>query len=156
MVAAMQGGDAVQSRLGSAAWQEIDRAEEVMRKFPQQEMPLRHVFTPGLYTREITMPAGTLLTSRIHLFEHPFVISKGAVSVWSDEHGWERFQAPYLGITKPGTRRVLYIHEETVWTTFHVTNETDPDKIGLQITYTGGEHARLGLAAKKENPPCLT
>jgi hypothetical protein len=48
---------------------------------------------------------------------------------------------------------VLHIHEDTTWLTFHVTTETDPDKIGLQITYTGGQHASLGAAATQTKLP---
>ncbi len=40
------------------------------------------------------------------------------------------------GITKAGTRRVLLIREDCVWTTFHPTTETDPEKIVAQVTET--------------------
>lgn len=139
----------VEQRMGSDGWKEIDQFEKEFSKRTQRIMPVRHLFTPGLYTREIFMPAGTLLTSRIHLFEHPYVISAGVVSVWDEGSGWVKLRAPHLGVTKPATRRVLYIHEDTTWTTFHVTTETDPDKIGLQITYAEGRHADLGNAAAK-------
>lgn len=144
---------AVVARLTSPGWQEIDAFEAQAATLPQIELPVRHVFTPGLYTRQIFMPAGTLLTSRIHLFEHPFIIAAGVVSVWGDETGWQTYRAPYLGVTLPATRRVLYIHEDTTWFTSHVTTETDPDKIGLQITYTGGKHASLGAAATQTKLP---
>lgn len=140
----------VESRLKSEAWEAIDRLEEEASKLEQVELPVSHVFTPGLYARTIYMPAGVKLTSRIHLMEHPFLVSKGVFSVWDASTGWVRISAPYMGITKPGTRRVLEIHEDTIFTTFHVTNETDPDKIGMQITYTGGRHASLGNAASKK------
>lgn len=140
----------VESRLKSEAWMAIDKLEEEASQMEQLDLPLSHVFTPGLYSRTIYMPAGARLTSRIHLCEHPFLISKGVLSVWDGETGWVKITAPFMGITKPGTRRVLFIHEDTIWTTFHVTNETDPDKIGMQITYTGGKHASLGNAASKK------
>lgn len=83
------------------------------------ELPLVHRFTPGLYTREIFMPAGTLLTSRIHKTEHPFVVLTGKVSVYIPGEGVEHIEAPHVGVTQPGTRRVLYIHEDCRWLTFH-------------------------------------
>lgn len=134
---ALIGKEAVEARLDSEAWRKITELEKQMEKHPAciKELPVRHLFTPGLYVREIFMPAGTLLTSRIHLLEHPFVISKGKVSVWDDENGVVTLEAPHTGITSPGTRRVLYMHTDTIWSTFHVnpTNETDPDKIGEKI-----------------------
>ena len=131
----------VQSRQGSKEWKQIDDLDVWLATLPQAEFRTRHLFTPGLCTREIFMPAGTLLTSRIHLFEHPFVLSLGVVSAWSNEHGWETFRAPHTGITKPGTRRLLYVHRDAIWSTFHVTTETDPDKIIQQVTY---DHTKLG------------
>lgn len=100
---------------------------------PRVECPITHRFTPGLYIREILIPAGTLLTSMEHRFEHPFVISKGCIEVFSEAEGAVTYEAPHCGITKPGTRRGLLAITDTVWTTFHVTDETDVEKIGEAI-----------------------
>ena len=111
----------------------LDVLEEEIFKHPQVHCPLVHRFTPGLYIREIFMPAGSLITSARHLTCHPFVVSKGDVSVYVEGVEVDRYKAPYTGITHPGTRRLLYIHEDTVWTTFHVTDKTDPDEIVMEI-----------------------
>lgn len=101
----------------------LDDLEMKMLSSPDKiDLPLIHYFTPGLYSREIYMPAGTLVVSKIHLTQHPFVISKGSVSVKIREGEWELLEAPYTGITYPGTRRVLYIQEDCIWTTFHATD----------------------------------
>lgn len=91
-------------------------------KYQTVECPLKHTFTEGLYCRQITMPAGIILTSEEHLTQHQYVILDGVVSVWTKEHGWQIFMAPYTGITKPGTRRILKIEATTVWATFHATD----------------------------------
>jgi hypothetical protein len=90
--------------------------------------PLTHMFTPGLYTRQIFMPADTVCITRIHLYEHPFVVSKGRVSIYDGEK-IITVEAPYHGVTKPGTKRIIYNHEDTVWTTFHVTEKSDLESI---------------------------
>ena len=78
-----------------------------------------HMFTDGMYIREIFMPAGSLITSKVHKTEHPYIVSYGKVAVSIDGDDWNEITAPYTGITKPGTRRVLYILEDCIWTTFH-------------------------------------
>ncbi len=78
-----------------------------------------HRFTDGMYIREIFMPAGSLITSKIHKTEHPYIVSYGKVAVSIDGDDWDEITAPYTGITKPGTRRVLYTLEDCIWTTFH-------------------------------------
>lgn len=121
---------------GHSTWEELDRLEADMEKSEHKvDLTVRHLFTPGLYIREIFMPAGTRLISKIHKTEHPYVISKGKVGVWTEEDGVVTIEAPHTGITKPGTRRLLYIYEDTIWSTFHVTSETDVKKIEDQIIF---------------------
>ena len=94
--------------------------------------PLEHTFVDGAYVRTITIPAGVVMTSKIHKVTHPYFIMKGEVDVLTDK-GMQRIVAPYQGITKAGTKRVLRTHTEVVWTTVHVTDETDLDKIEEQV-----------------------
>jgi hypothetical protein len=97
----------------------IDELEAVILSLPQIDCPLVHRFTKGMYIREIFMEAGSLITSKIHNTNHPFVISKGVVNVSIDNGDWIELAAPHTGITLQGTRRVLYIVSDCVWTTFH-------------------------------------
>lgn len=123
-------GDALASAVHC---EKINAFEAELAQLPQVNLPLNHVFTPGLYVREIFIPKGTLLTSKIHRTEHPFVISKGTISVWTEGEGIVRYQAPHTGVTKPGTRRVLYAHEDVIWSTFHPTHKTDVAEIEKDI-----------------------
>lgn len=97
--------------------------------------PIKNHFTPGMYIREIFMPAGTVVTSRIHKCRHPFVVLKGRCAVYmGSKEGWQEVSAPHFGITEPGTRRLLFILEDSVWMTFHVTDKTNVDEIVEDIT----------------------
>jgi len=104
----------------------IDELELAMQDYEPVNCPLTHTFTPGLYTRTIFMPAGTLITSLIHKTEHQFIISAGVALVKIKEGEWKRLAAPHIGITKSGTRRILYIEADCLWTTCHAT-EIQPD-----------------------------
>jgi hypothetical protein len=99
----------------------MDNLEAAIIQHPNELIhgPLVHRFTDGMYIREIFMPAGSLWTSKIHKTEHPYVVSYGKVAVSVDAQEWYEITAPYTGITTPGTRRVLYIIEDCIWTTFH-------------------------------------
>jgi hypothetical protein len=113
----------------------LQELEACLASMPQTEMPLEHFFTPGLYLRKIFMPAGTLVVSRRHKTEHPFMVLQGIADVF-DEHGEfvERVKAPHVGVTNPGTLRILVIQDDSVWATAHVTDLTDPDEIVELIT----------------------
>lgn len=149
-----------EQRVQAAAPKEVvirkafDDIEAKMAQFPQVRLPLNHLFTPGLYIREVLLPKGTLLTSKIHMTEHPFFISRGLVQVWSGIEGDapQLFGAPYTGVTKPGTRRVIYAYEDTIWSTCHAnpTNETDVSKIEREIIFRHDEHLPFSVTANGE------
>jgi hypothetical protein len=94
--------------------------------------PLKHTFVDGAYVREIFMPKGLLITSKIHKILHPYFVMKGKCSVLTED-GPVLIEAPFYGITKPGTKRLIYVHEDVSWITVHVTKETDIEKIEDEI-----------------------
>jgi hypothetical protein len=49
------------------------------------------------------------------------------------EDGEKRIKAPHYGITKAGTKRIIYAHTDCIFVTVHATNETDVDKIEEEI-----------------------
>ena len=124
----------------------IDRVEafamHAAKHCPQPECPLKHDFPDGLYTREIFMPAGSVIISRIHRFDNPFFVLSGKLTVISEDEGTCHIEAPFRGFTKPGARRILLIHEDTVWVTVHPNPDNIKDAVELE------EH----LTFVKQNP----
>jgi hypothetical protein len=112
--------------------------EEAMMQIPGahrgdwDNCPLTHTFAEGIYVRKIFMPMGALIVSKIHKASHPYFVLQGELSVLTEE-GEVRIKAPYYGITPSGTKRLLYVHEDTVWVTVHATKETDLEKIEEEI-----------------------
>lgn len=95
-------------------------------------MPLTHEFADGLYIRTVTVAPGVLTVTKIHAKDHPFFILKGTVSILT-EHGVKRITAPFKGITKAGTKRVIMHHDEVVLTTIHRTDSTDLKEIEEEV-----------------------
>lgn len=113
---------------------DIDELEARMVKelAPIDIQPVHH-FAAGVYAREITIPAGTLLTGKIHRTQHLNVISKGCIDVWSEGEPVRRITAPHMFVAEAGTRRVGYALEDTVWTTIHATQERDLEKLEAEL-----------------------
>ena len=80
------------------------------------------------YIREIFMPADQLITTKIHKKLHPFFVMSGRLTIISED-GIKEIKAPYHGITKPGTKRIIYTHEDTVFITVHATDKTTVDEV---------------------------
>lgn len=95
--------------------------------------PLKHTFGDGVYVREIFIPAGTLIVGKIHKHKHPNFLLKGKVSVYTEQNGVEKLEAPLSIISKAGTKRVVYAHEDAVWITVHVTDKTNLTEIESEI-----------------------
>lgn len=117
----------------AAKWHEVDKVEKYLSTLPVKVMgDLYEEGTPGLYTRQLTIPAETLITSAVHKTCHPFVITRGLVTVYNTfDDSQVLYKSGDRGITFPGARRVLYVHEETVWITFHSTDRIGYDFMGL-------------------------
>jgi quercetin dioxygenase-like cupin family protein len=111
------------------------RIEEVERDLlgeQQVEMPLTHRFAPGVYLREIFMPAGTFVIGHEHRTEHFNVVLSGRASVLMNGEVTE-IVAPHTFVSGPGVRKILYIHEDMRWQTVHPTDETDLENLEDQL-----------------------
>tara|TARA_Y100001938_G_scaffold141868_1_gene212259 strand:- start:1311 stop:1904 length:594 start_codon:yes stop_codon:yes gene_type:complete len=95
--------------------------------------PVKHTFAGGCYIREIFNPANELIVTKIHKKEHPFFLMSGSMSILT-ENGIEYIKAPHQGITKPGTKRVIYTHEECVFITVHSTENTSIEEVEDEVT----------------------
>ena len=62
----------------------------------QTELPLKHSFAPGVYAREMEIPAGTLLIGKIHKHRHHNFLMKGSIIVLTEANGVELLQAPLM------------------------------------------------------------
>lgn len=125
----------------------ISALQEAVLKEPQIEVDPTHRFSKDVYAREIVIPKGSLIIGKIHKHQNLNIISKGDVSFFSTD-GAFRAQAPYTFVASPGVKRVIYAHEDTVWTTVHGTGETDLDKI--ESIFIAKEYAEIEGISEEE------
>ena len=85
------------------------------------DIPVKHYFLDGMYVREIYMPKGSLLIGHAHSKEFMEVMSKGKVLMFNNEGSFE-VTAPFTRRSEPKKRKVGYVLEDTIWTTFHATD----------------------------------
>lgn len=108
--------------------EKVNRLEDALRSVPQVDCPIRHHFAPGIYAREITIPKGTVLTGAIHKQESLVVLSAGRLRLVTDD-GTVEISAPYTLTCKAGAKNAALALEDSVWTNFFATEETDQDKL---------------------------
>ena len=88
-----------------------------------KELPLEHFICNKTYTRQISLPKDMILTGKVHNFDHTSILSKGEVTIMTSE-GTSRIKAPATWISKAGTKRLIYVHEDTIWSTIHQSENT--------------------------------
>lgn len=118
-----------------AARQKIDRLERALSEVPQVDCPVRHYFAPGLYAREITIPAGTALVGAVHRVDNLAVLSAGRLRLVVDGKAVE-VAAPYVMACRAGIKNAAVALEDAVWTNFlpNPTNEDDTGKLAEMFT----------------------
>jgi hypothetical protein len=113
----------------------ILRLQEELAKFEQLDLPLKHIFAPGAYAREIFLPKGCIVVGKIHKHAHLNIVSRGHVTVVT-EFGPREIDAresPVTFTSDAGSKRALYCHTDTVWTTIHLVQSTDLAEIEREI-----------------------
>lgn len=113
--------------------QQIAYIASELAKFPQTDAPVTHRFSPGVYLREIFMPAHTVVIGRIHKTEHFNVLLQGAALIVHDDGTREILRAPMTFVSKAGVQKVLYILEDMIWQTVHPSDETDLVKLETML-----------------------
>ena len=136
----------------------VQEFEAAMRTLPPalqvepKSLTVRHHFAPGLYLRELHIPAGMITTGKIHKYACLNILAKGRRSTVVDNQ-IVTIEAPHIHLSPPGIKRVSLTHEDSVWITVHATNLTDIDAIERELVCDTEEEY---LAFCAEHAKCLS
>lgn len=112
----------------------VEHLEAALEKVPQVECGLRNHFAPGIYMREMTVPAGVIATGAVHKTEHMTIVF-GHCHLTTDD-GVQELKGYHVVKSRAGAKRAIAAIEETIVTTIHPTTETDLDKLCEELTET--------------------
>lgn len=101
-----------------------------------EHCPLTHEFPEGLYVRTIRIPAGMLITGKLHRHAHPNILQEGIVRVVTEHDGVQDLVGPLFMVSKGLTKRALFTVTDVVWTTIHPnpTNSQDHEELVKSLT----------------------
>jgi hypothetical protein len=132
--------------------QRVEHLESLLQDYPTVDCPVEHRFSPGIYMREMLIPAGVCATGAVHKGEHITIV---VGHCWlTTEQGMQEFKGYASFVTAPGMKRAVYAQENTMITTVHAnpSDERDLDKLIPMLVEAradellGGEHNRQRLA----------
>ncbi|KMM77258.1 hypothetical protein ACP93_02645 [Xanthomonas sp. NCPPB 1128] len=104
--------------------EQLRALEAELRKYPQADIPVKHHFADGIYCREVFIPAGTVLTGKVHRFATLNILAQGEIEVTTPE-GVRRLCAPAVFTSPAGCKKVGYAHTDTIWINVHPTKLRD-------------------------------
>lgn len=130
---------------------EILLAEQAMLSLPQIDLNPVHYFAKGLVARELFMPKGSAVFGHIHIDEHIVVIPYGDVTVTTDD-GTCRHVGPCTFVGKPGSKRALFMHEDTLWIAINPTDAKTREEAEAKVVVKTREQ----FLAIQEERKCLT
>lgn len=116
-----------------ALWeQELEASEGLMLQQTQVDCPVVHHFGPGIYIREVFLPAGAVAIGHRQRREHVNVMLTGRVLMLNDDGTTTELKAPTMFVGKPG-RKMGRVLEDVVWQNIYATTETDIEKLEAEF-----------------------
>ena len=102
---------------------DIDKVEAHMLTLPPVDCPVEHIFGPGIYIRQVFLPAGAIVMGHAHKHESLNMVLTGRIALLEDGVRRE-VAAPYVFTGSVG-RKLCYVLEDCVFQNIFATKETD-------------------------------
>lgn len=117
----------------------------------QETCPVTHIFEPGKYIREMTIPKGTLFLGRAHRWGHECQLVSGEVMHITPDQKVHR-KAPFSVTTIPGYHMVFLALTDVVGRTIHPnpTGSRDTEALEKQIFESVESLKQLGAEVNKQ------
>ena len=110
------------------------------------DVPVEHLFSDGLYTRTMKVPANTLVVGKRHRHKTLNIMTKGRALITSGEgHKPREIKAPCTFVSEPMVRKVAMFLEDSEWINVHPTEETDLEKIEEKFIISEEEYLELTM-----------
>ena len=111
---------------------EILRIQNELRQMPQVHLPVTHHMIDGVYVRCMHIPAGTMLTGKIHKSENIAILAQGRLRV-ADANKAVVMEGVRIIIDNPGVKRLGYAETDVVFITVHKVEGTTIEQIEKEL-----------------------
>lgn len=117
-----------------ASMEALDHA--IRTQLDPVELEYEHLFAHGTYTRVMHVPAGTVLTGKIHKHSCINILVKGHMQVATPD-GPIEVKAPAYFVSEAGVQKAGYAFEDSIWINVvpNADDEQDLDVIEDRVTY---------------------
>ena len=98
---------------------------------------IKHNFVPGIYLRQMILNPTAIIISAFHKRDHVWFLLEGNLTI-ATQTTIKNYVAPCYVISEPGTQRVLYANEDSIFVNVHKNpeNTTDVDELEKTLVAT--------------------
>lgn len=126
---------------------QVASLEASMHALPDEvkiECPVTHHFASGMYGREMFIPAGTCVVSKIHRHEHLSILLSGTLTI-DTEQGQETLTGPYVFVSRVGAKNVGVALTDVRFLTLHLNLKDETDLVALEAEHIAPSFDDLAL-----------
>ena len=103
---------------------QIEAYEQYAKTLTQTEHETLHYQIKGVYARVVFIPAGQMVSGKIHKRESIGILASGTMRVTTGSKA-TIITAPFIAIEKPGIKRLAYTETDCTFITVHHSDKTD-------------------------------
>lgn len=132
--------------------------EDYLSRLPQIEPEMDHIFSGGVYVRQIKIPENTFIIGKRHRRETCNMLLSGELSVYlGDNNPVTKMKAPMIVTSDPMVRKIAYCHKEAIFLNLHPTDKKDINDIEKEFIVTEKEFKNIKNIEinNTENMQCL-
>lgn len=135
--------------------QKVQIVEKGLLEQEQVDCPVTHKFGPGIYIREVLLPAGATVVGHYHRQPHLNIMIAGRLALVGENGKSTELVAPCT-FTAPAGRKIAYIYETVLWHNVYATEETDLEKLEemffiKSVTFKDHEETQQRLLSFEKN-----
>lgn len=145
-----ESNDLLAQDAGIPTREKILKLQQAMLPLQSEQPEPKHFFAPGMYLRELTVPAGMLIVGKIHKHTHFLMVLNGKAEVIS-EFGRMTVEAGHISISPAGVKRVVLALEDTQFVTVHVNKDDSHDLVVIEAEHIEPEVLCVDASIKQEN-----
>ena len=135
---------------------EILRISKVLKKLPQATFAREFFYLPGVAVGVMFLPAGSLLTGKIHKHAHIAILAEGTLRLADDDNAFV-ITAPYVAYGRAGIKRLGYAETDCTFINVLSTNIVGADELDKEMVVdTHDEFEQFLLESGHEVPKQIT
>ena len=115
-----------------------------------EAVPLKHSFADQVYIRQMDMSKDTMVIGAIHKDLHVWFLLTGNLTI-ATKNGVEDYIAPCYVVAEPGTQRVIYANEDSIFVNIHKnpSNTKNIDELEKELVAMSKEEYEKHLKNNK-------